>query len=140
MGSNLKSQHQQMVGIFWLVGDRLIIDASPLSEAEPYGDCLTHRNSHIDYWTAQQRLGEVPREIEYEDLPRGRVVYNRETQRFALYADRCILKRRPLLKQIMKAMHLMASQADVGTDGPDGHYKCAHCLAASSGHHDDDWD
>jgi hypothetical protein len=38
-----------MVGIFWRVGDRSVIDVSPLGEAEPYGDCLTHRNNQIDY-------------------------------------------------------------------------------------------
>jgi hypothetical protein len=43
-----------------------ILDASPLSEAEPYGDCLTHPNSHFDFWTEQQRLGVVPRDVEYE--------------------------------------------------------------------------
>jgi hypothetical protein len=50
-----------MVGIFWLIGDRLILDTSPLSDAEPYGDSLGHRTSHIDYWTAQQCLGTVSR-------------------------------------------------------------------------------
>jgi hypothetical protein len=34
----MTSVQKQMVGIFWLVDGRLIIDASPLSEAEPYGD------------------------------------------------------------------------------------------------------
>ena len=53
--------NQPMVGIFWWFRGRLIIDASPLSEAEPYGDFLTHRNSHIDYWKEQQRLGEIGR-------------------------------------------------------------------------------
>jgi hypothetical protein len=140
MASKLDSQKQEMVGIFWLVGDHLIIDASPLSEAEPYGDSLTHRNSHIDYWTERQRLRTVPRDVEYEEHPRGRVVYYVKTKRFALYADTCILKRKSLVMQIMKAMHLLANQTDVTTDGPDGHYKCARCLAASSGRHDNDWD
>jgi hypothetical protein len=67
MASEIHELKQQMVGIFWLVGDRLIVDASSRSEAEPYGDCLTHCNSHIDFWTQQQQLGAVPRDIEYEE-------------------------------------------------------------------------
>jgi hypothetical protein len=74
-----------------------------------------------------------------EAHPRGRVVYNGKTQRFALYADRCILKIESFVKRIMKAMHLMTNQTDVATDGPDGHYNCARCLEAFSDHHDD-WD
>src|ERR1035437_10557045 len=88
MPNKQSAEGQQKVGIFWLIGDRLILDTSPLSDAEAYGDCLTHRNSHIDFWTAQQRFGAVPSDIEYEEPPRGRVVFNTKTLRFALYADR----------------------------------------------------
>lgn len=54
--------------------------------------------------------------IEYEDAPRGRVVYNWKTRRFTLYADRCILKRKSVVKKIMNAMHLLASPTDVTTE------------------------
>src|ERR1700689_2604442 len=104
MLSKQMTQGQSMVGIFWLIGDRLILDTSPLSEAEPYGDCLGHRTSHIDYWTAQQSLRTVPPDLEYEEPPRGRVVYNTKTQRFAVYADRCILKNKSVVRSIMKTM------------------------------------
>jgi hypothetical protein len=122
-----------MVGIFWLVGDRLILDTSPLSEAEPYGDCLGHRTSHIDYWTAQQRLGAVPLDLEYEEPPRGRVIYNTKTQRFALYADRCILKKKSAVNRIMRTMCLPAAQTEIATDGYFGHYKCFNCLERPQG-------
>jgi hypothetical protein len=136
----LKSEQlESRVGIFWLVGERLILDASPLSEAAPYGDCLDHPTSHEDFWTAQQRLGAVPREMEYEESPRGRVVYNRGTKRFALYADRCILKRKSVIAKILEAMHLPTSQTDVTTDGPDGHYRCSRCLMISEPHENDPW-
>jgi hypothetical protein len=137
MLSKQMTQGQSMVGIFWLIGDRLILDTSPLIEAEPYGDCLGHRTSHIDYWTAQQCLGTVSREIEYEEPPRGRIVFNKATQQFALYADRCILKRKAVVKRIMKAMHLPASQTKICTDGYNGHYKCSKCLETARTSEDD---
>jgi len=128
------------VGIFWLFEGRLTLDVSPLSQAESYGDCLGHPTSHDEYWTAQQCLGVVPRDMEYYECPRGRVVYNSKTKRFALYVDRCILKRKSIDKQIMKAMHLPAGQTDVMTDGPDGHYRCSSCMGASAASGDDAWD
>ena len=137
MPSNPKVQDQPMVGIFWLLGKRLIIDTSPLSEAEPYGDCLGHEESHDHYWTVQQGLGNVPRDVEYDEHPRGRVVYNTKTQRFALYADRCILKRTSMVNRIMKEMCLPAAQTVSGTDGPGGHYKCSKCLETSDDGEDD---
>ena len=129
--------NQPMVGIFWLFRGRLIIDASPLPEAEPYGDCLTHRNSHIDYWTEQQRLGVVPKEIEYEEPPRGRVVFHTKTARSTLYADRCILAKKAVIKQIKKTMHLPSEGTDVRTDGHHGHYRCYRCLETSDDGHCD---
>ena len=137
MLSKQMTQGPSMVGIFWLIRDRLILDTSPLSGAEPYGDCLGHRTSHIDYWTAQQCVGNVSREIEYEEPPRGRVVFSTRTQRFALYADRCILKRKAVVKRIMEAMHLPATQTSIGTDGHFGHYKCLKCIESSFACEDD---
>ena len=39
-------------------------------------------NSHIDYWTQQQSKGALPRDIEYEEAPRGRVTYSRVKREF----------------------------------------------------------
>lgn len=124
---------QTMVGIFWLLGNRLMIDASPLGEAEPYGDCLTHRRSHIDYWTEQQQCGGVPKDIEYEEPPRGRVVFHTKTARSTLYADRCILAKKAIVSQIKKVMHLPIGQTDITTDG---HYRCSRCLGIFSNRDD----
>lgn len=117
-----------MVGIFWLVGGHLILDASPLSEAEPYGDCLTHRNSHIDYWSDQERLGAIPNDVEYEENPRGRVTYNSKAEKFHLLADRCILNEPATVAKIMKAMHLPVNTI---VDA-DPHYKCPGCNKSRS--------
>src|SRR5450755_3771004 len=61
------------VGIFWLVKGKLIFDSTPLADAEPYGDCKGHSRGHLKHWTQLQRDGIVPRDVEYEVNPRGRV-------------------------------------------------------------------
>lgn len=137
MPSDQIEQEQPMLGIFWLLNSRLIVNTSPLSEAERFGDFLGHPPSHFDHWTGLQRRGEVPIEIEYEEPPRGRVAFNTRTQRYELYADRCILKNGPIIKRIMKAMHLPVTLTDKSTDGAWGHYRCAHCMKASRGREDD---
>jgi tRNA(Leu) C34 or U34 (ribose-2'-O)-methylase TrmL len=90
------------VGIFWRVGGALVIDRSTLDQAEPYGDCLTHATGHYERWQQWQALGPArlackgfPAQIawtEYDDWPRGRVVYERPKQHFVLYADRRLQK------------------------------------------------
>ncbi len=93
LSSNLPS-----VGIFWQVAGVLVIDQSALEDAEPYGDCRTHARGHYECWQEWRALGGTklaalgyPVKIastEYDEWPRGRVVYETPANRFVLYADR----------------------------------------------------
>jgi hypothetical protein len=90
------------VGIFWRVNGVIVIDRTTLDEAEPYGDCITHAAGHYERWQEWQALGigqlaamGYPAHIastEYDEWPRGRIVYETKTRRFALYADRRLQK------------------------------------------------
>jgi hypothetical protein len=124
MTKTREDQHP-MVGIFWWFRGRLIFDASPLNEAEKYGDCATHSRSHIDHWTALQQRHEVPSEIEYEEPPRGRVMWNTFSKRSLILVDRCILRNTNVLNRVMRSMQLSPDNTDTG---PDAHYRCARCL------------
>jgi hypothetical protein len=116
---------EPQVGIFWLVSGNLVIDSTPLTEAEPYGDFLIHPGSHLEAWRLFQRSGSVPANVEYEELPRGRVVYNTRTQRFTLLADTCILRDTDIVNKIMFEMNLPNRKTCKGTDS---HYRCFVCL------------
>ena len=114
----------RLVGIFWLAGSRLVHHTSSLSEAEEYGDRLTHGTSHIEHWAHLQQTGVVPLHTEYEFFPRGRAVFDTNTERFTIYADRCILKRQAVTKRIMKIMNLPVDETDLKTDDQ---YQCSRC-------------
>jgi hypothetical protein len=121
-----KSQNspERSVGIFWLVGRRLLIDGTPLSEAERYGNNLTHPHGHNKVWERFQRKGIVPMDMEYEEAPRGRVLFNTKTQKFTLLADRCILRNKRLVREIMRKLRLpRGTETDT-----DSHYRCSACL------------
>jgi hypothetical protein len=115
---------KSQVGIFWLVKGELIFDSTTLNEAEPYGDHVTHPRSHIDVWNQFQQVGKVPRESEYEEYPRGRVMHHPSSGEFTILADPCILARKDLIAEITKALHLPA-KTKIGTDP---HYRCFTCL------------
>jgi hypothetical protein len=72
-----------------------------------------------------ERRGEVPRDTDYEEHPRGRVNFNTRTQKFTLFADRCILQKKDVVKELMRVMHLPSDTA-LSTDE---HYRCYRCLA-----------
>ncbi|RVU14215.1 hypothetical protein EOE48_24220 [Methylobacterium oryzihabitans] len=121
------------VGIFWGVPDGgrtvLVTDHTPLTEAEVYGDCLTHPRGHHEVWEAWRKLGAtalrrcgLPPAIvshEYEAFPRGRVVYMREPALFTLYADRRL--QRP--ETIADILQLFGLNGQTHTVRSDAHYR-----------------
>lgn len=113
------------VGIFWLVGRRLILDTMPVREAGNYGEFRIYEGDHITLWAEMEERGEVPQGLDYEEHPRGRVNFNTRTKRFTLFADACILRKRSVVKKLLRLMCLPEDTA-LSTDL---HYRCFHCLA-----------
>ena len=126
------------VGIVWAVADGsgpllLITDLTPLAEAEPYGDFLTHPHGHHEVWEGWRRLGPaglarrgLPALIawhEYEHFPRGRVVFDTITDRFTLYSDRrlqppAVLRRPPSSTRMEQKQILIRLQRCVRSSSP----------------------
>jgi hypothetical protein len=91
------------VGIFWVVGTgpgnvRLLAVGCSLEAAEPYGDFLTFPEGHYEVWERWRNIKDrdaalraVVRSFEYEDWPRGRIVFDQSKGRFILYADRKLM-------------------------------------------------
>ncbi len=116
------------VGIFWLVGEKLLFDTTPLSRAEEYGECRIHSGNHVSVWERFRFARTVPQEMEYEEPPRGRVVFNAKKSEFSLLADRCILRWKDLVTTIRRQMHLPKNT----TVDTDSHYRCFSCLLRST--------
>ncbi|MFD1330744.1 hypothetical protein ACFQ4O_01895 [Methylopila musalis] len=86
------------VGLFWDVEGQLVAAGVPLSRADPYGDCLTFEGGHAEYWEAWASGGAgllrrfaLPLAVmttEYDNHPRGRLVFDRRADAFMIYADR----------------------------------------------------
>lgn len=119
----MNKRDQPCVGIFYLVGRRLFIDSTPMEEANSWGEFAVHEPSHLRYWGQLTKNRAVP-EAEYDEYPRGRVGFNRNTREYLLLADACILRNKNLVKTILRRMNLPA-----GTKiDRDSHYRCARCL------------
>lgn len=122
--ASVSRQSGPMVGIFWLLGSRAIVDSTSVEQAGNYGDFKIHEGDHLAVWTALQGKDSVPTDSDYEEYPRGRVVFNRKTGAFTLYADRCILRKKTFIAKLLSLMHLPAT-TELATDE---HYQCYKCL------------
>jgi hypothetical protein len=122
------------VGIFWGIPgpDRswtILTDTTSLAEAEPYGDFLTHPPGHYDVWSKWQKQSDaelsrqgMPAAIlhhEYEDFPRGRIVYHIKTGGFIVYADR----RLQLPDVVTRIAGLFGLAQGTFIIRPDAHYR-----------------
>lgn len=119
------------VGFFWIVEDRngadlVIGETMPLQNAEIYGDTLTNPNGHYDFWERMKSSRAKSREYrninervfqsEYEDWPRGRVVYHIKGQKFSLLADKRLHTIRRL-KMLREHFNLPDNHTDYKKDG-----------------------
>lgn len=125
------------VGIFWAIQRsfgvvQLVILTCSLKDAELYGDMLTSPHGHYDVWNEWQSKGHPDASLraviaasEYEEWPRGRIVFDTKSERFTLYADMQILKRPPLLSDIRELFKLPKRRTEAK---PDSHYRSTRKL------------
>jgi hypothetical protein len=81
------ASREPLVGIFWCEGSTAHLHAVPLSEGVPYGDCVNGPLDHVEFWPELERQHPHLRGREYFELPRGRVVFRRTQNRFAVLMD-----------------------------------------------------
>jgi hypothetical protein len=123
---------QPSVGIFWAV-QRSARETRPLSTgcsleaAEPYGDFRTFPDGHYnvsEVWRTLRdpdaALRALVRTFEYEDWPRGRIVFDQMKKLFILYADRKLMLP-DTITQIQARFALSPDKTIVETDF---HYQC----------------
>jgi hypothetical protein len=115
------------VGIFFVVGKQLWIDGTPVTEAQAYGGMKTHEKGHDVFWEQLQEANTVGWDIEYIEIPRGRVCYSVDKREFYLLVDPCIKKDSEMIERIMDEMNLpSATRVEL-----DSHYRCPGCMPHS---------
>lgn len=117
------------IGIFWVLVERgappqVLADLVPMDEGERYDEFLTH-GGHYEFWERLAGLGapELRRRgfptavlwSEYEEWPRGRVVFHQPTRRFIVYADRKLWPR-PILGLVLTRFGLRTQDIELRDD------------------------
>ena len=119
----LRDADAPQVGIFWVVDNKPLVFGESLNDAEQSAEFKNYKEDHIHLWSFLQRNRIAPRDSEYEDYPRGRVVYNTKTATFMFFADRCILKDKPIVEHLLAELHLPSTTKTES----DPHYRCKKC-------------
>ncbi len=101
----------------------------PLEQAKTYGDMLTVETGHLQHWSRLARRGAAvlrtageptaPVWSEYEEWPRGRVIFACVARRFLIRADRQL--HQPAFVRLITDWFCI--EADQVTVLPDDHYR-----------------
>lgn len=113
------------VGIFFFIGDKVLIDAVPVEQAEPYGDAVQY-GGHYEFWERLVPKGIAERSFKsraYDAYPRGRVVYFPKEKKFCLYHDACLRPEREI-REVIEGFELVGVKMELLRDA---HYKCESC-------------
>lgn len=76
------------IGIYWVHDGRVVGHSCLLDEAEVgIPGLLDSPFTHIDAWPSVRAQNRLPSHLEYDDLPRGRVMYQRDRNKWVVYGD-----------------------------------------------------
>jgi hypothetical protein len=95
------------VGIFWVYQRQLLVAAVPLHEGIDDGDFINGPYDHLPYWETVRRTMPVLRTVEYDAIPRGRVLYKHAENRCFVYMDQ-VLHREEVKQCILRHFQLPA--------------------------------
>lgn len=94
------------VGIFWFHRKKVIGDFFDLSVADLYGHVLGPCSDHYVFWPTIQRQFPELRLVEYEFVPRGRVLFDLVRGGFVILSSTRIVSGKTAVAGIKRKFHL----------------------------------
>lgn len=109
------------LGIFWIDDSgTMYAESVSLRDSEDYGDFRVFGGDHYSLWDKAVRANPKWRNMEYEEVPRGRVIYKKDPKKpeFVVYLPRRIAKHKG---KVLDRFNLPAGH--VRFDMTDEHYQ-----------------
>jgi hypothetical protein len=78
------------VGIFWFYQGRSLVAAIPLQDGIEDELAINGPYDHLPYWETVRRSVPALRTVEYDAIPRGRVLYKKAGRRCVVYMDKVL--------------------------------------------------
>ena len=109
------------LGIFWIDDSgTMFAESISLRDAPDYGECKIFEGSHFELWSKAVRSNPKWSDKEYEEIPRGRVVYKKNPKKpeFIVYLPKRLSKYK---NKVIDRFNLPSSH--VRFDMSDEHYR-----------------
>jgi len=104
------------VGIFWYFQGQIIQSSLPYTEGVDIGDgYINGPADHYLYWEQAKKWNSAIRDYEYDEVPRGRVIYNSNQRKFIVRISRA-LNSSNILSMILREFSLRSANTKVVLD------------------------
>jgi hypothetical protein len=94
------------VGIFWLFRGEVLSDSIPWTLGEEYGDFVNGHSDHCKFWRSLRRHNPALVDYEYDQVPRGRVVYSKKDDKFFVYGSEDFVRDEEEKTLVVSEFHL----------------------------------
>ena len=99
------------VGIFWIYRGELIQESLPHVEGEVYGEFINGKSGHYEFWKSVQKRVPALRNYEYDEVPRGRVIFSKRDGKFHIYGSEQFVKNEEERNMVLKAFNIPEAEA-----------------------------
>lgn len=103
------------VGVFWGYDGKIIAGITPFKDAVDDGLFVNSSYSHVTFWKSVREKSIDLRIFEYDEIPRGRVLFSKERNVFFIYMDR-VLFNENFKRLILKEFELSESKVEFKRD------------------------
>lgn len=93
-------EHKPKVGIWWFWQDRLLKSSVPCSEGVGFDRHINGPHDHYSFWPRVQARHSELKGLEYDRVPRGRVIYDAAAEQFYCYTN-CALTHSARLRRLV---------------------------------------
>lgn len=108
------------IGVFWIYDNKVFLETQKLEDIKSINGFKDSDLSHYQVWDKVKNQHHKFYLYEYEDIPRGRVVYDIEENLFIIYCNENTLQEEVSKKLILEKFQLLNENSIFKEDG---HYK-----------------
>ena len=118
MTSNSKIKGRPLIGIFWIHNNELIeVHAEPIDAGVDDSMFVNSSIDHYSFWNSLKRSTDLV-DLEYDEVPRGRIVYNKNEGIFHAFGPRKLINNSKIQSLILSEFNLSRSKTKFMDDAP----------------------
>ena len=104
------------IGIFWIVDDEVVTFAENVTKVKAVDGRKDSNFAHVDEWIKVQKKFPALKNVEYEEVERGRITYRVKEKEYLLLLSREMMGNETIVSRIIEKFKLPQNKVIVEAD------------------------